>query len=463
MFETVGQREEVTRLRELISERRFFEIRRRLEALDAPTLADLILALGHENQAVVFRLLPKRMAIDAFEHLPFDAQEGLLKALADHDVASILDDMSPDDRTALLEELPGKVTKRLVNLLSPEERTVATQLLGYPEDSIGRLMTPDWVAVKPQWKVREALEHIRHFGRDSETLNVVYVVAKGGLLLDDLRMRELLLTDPELPIEALMDRQFVALHASDDQEEAVAVFRRFDRTALPVVDSEGILVGIVTVDDVLDVAEAEATEDFHKLGASEALDEPYLSIRLGKMIRKRSLWLVLLFFGQMLTASAMGYFEDEISQALVLTIFLPLIISSGGNSGSQAATLTIRALAVGEVRVRDWWRVAQRELGSGLAIGAIMGALGFLRVGVGQWLGEEYGVAWHYLGLTICLSLLGVVVWGTLVGGLLPLVLKRLGVDPAASSTPFVATLVDVTGIVIYFSIAASVLRGVLL
>ncbi|MEX2536896.1 MAG: magnesium transporter [Trueperaceae bacterium] len=463
MVETGFREEEVTRLRELIVDRRFFEIRRRLETLDPPDLADLILALGNENQAVVFRLLPKRMAIEAFEHLPFDVQEGLLKALGDHDVASILDDMSPDDRTALLEELPGKVTKRLLNLLSPEERVVATQLLGFPEESIGRLMTPDWVAVKPQWKVREALEHVRHFGRDSETLNVVYVVAKGGKLLDDIRMRELLLTNPEARIEELMDRQFVALSASDDQEEAVGVFRRFDRTALPVVDSEGILVGIITVDDVLDVAEAEATEDFHKLGASGALDEPYLTIRLGKMIRKRSPWLILLFFGQMLTTSAMGYFGDEIEQALILTIFLPLIISSGGNSGSQAATLTIRAIAVGEARLQDWWRVARRELASGLAIGAVMGALGFLRVAVGEWSGGDYGAAWPYVGLTIWLSLVGVVTWGTLIGGLLPLFLKRLGVDPATSSTPFVATLVDVTGIVIYFSIAASVLRGVLL
>jgi magnesium transporter len=462
-MDTPMREQELLSLAELIGARRFYEARARLLAFDPPTLADMIIALGHEDQAVLFRLLPKGLATLTFEHLPFEAQESLLRALGDHDVASILDAMSPDDRTALLEELPGTVTRRLLNLLSPEERQVATQLLGYPEESIGRLMTPDWVAAKPQWKVREALEHIRHFGRDSETLNVVYVVAKGGRLLDDIRMRELLLVDPEASIEDLMDRQFVALNASDDQEEAVAVFRRFDRTALPVVDSDGILVGIVTVDDVLDVAEAEATEDFHKLGGSAALDEPYLTIRLAKMIRKRSPWLILLFFGQMLTTSAMGYFEEEIDQALVLTLFLPLIISSGGNSGSQAATLTIRALTVGEARLRDWWRVARRELGSGLALGGIMGALGFLRVAIGEWSGGDYGTAWPYVGVTIWLSLLGVVTWGTLMGGLLPFLLKRMGADPATSSTPFVATLVDVTGIVIYFSIAATVLRGILL
>lgn len=463
MVDTASRDEALARIAELVAARRFHEIRERLVSVDAPDLADLMIELRPEDQAVVFRLLPKRLATLTFEHLPFEAQEALLKGLGDHDVAAILDDMSPDDRTALLEELPGLVTKRLLNLLSPEERKVATQLLGYPEDSIGRLMTPDWVAVKPQWTVRDALDHIRHFGRDSETLNVVYVVARGGRLVDDIRMRELLLTDPEAPIENLMDSQFVALQATDDQEEAVAVFRRHDRTALPVVDSEGILVGIVTVDDVLDVAEAEATEDFHKIAASAALDEPYLSIRLGKMIRKRSVWLILLFFGQMLTTNAMGYFDELFSQAVVLTIFLPLIISSGGNSGSQAATLTIRALTVGEARLRDWWRVARRELGSGLVIGSIMGALGFLRVAVEQWLGGAYGPAWPFIGATIWLSLLGVVTWGTLMGGLLPFVLKRAGVDPATSSTPFVATLVDVTGIVIYFSLASVLLRGILL
>ena len=447
----------------LVRERRFAELKTQLVRFEPPDLAEIIRELGTENEAVVFRLLPKDLAVRTFEHLPFDAQESLMHGLADRDVAGILDDMSPDDRTALLEELPGKVTKRMVNLLSPEEREVAVQLLGYPEETIGRLMTPDYVAVKPHWTIREALAHVREYGKDSETLNVVYVVAKGGRLVDDIRMRELLLLHPEARVSELMDEEFVALSAYDDQEEAIALFRRFDRTALPVVDGAGVLVGIVTVDDVLDVAEEEATEDIQMLGGSEALGEPYLQVSLRTMVRKRAPWLVLLFFGQLLTAAAMGSYESALSQALVLALFVPLIISSGGNSGSQAATLVIRALTTGDVKQRDWWKVVQREARSALVIGGILGLLGFARVGVGELIAGEFGPHWPLVGATIALALLGVVLWGSIMGGLLPIVLKWAGADPAASSTPFVATLVDVTGIIIYFSLAVFILQGTLL
>ena len=463
MVEAPGVLELESEVTSLIEARKFIALRRLLETLEPLVLADLITELGRENEAVVFRLLPKRLTIPTFEYLPVDTQEELLKSLGDKDVAAILDDMSPDDRTALLEELPGKVTKRLVNLLSPTERRVATQLLGYPEDSVGRLVTPDYVAVKPPWTVQEVLEHIRVFGRDSETLNVVYVVGAGGVLIDDIGLREVLLASPETLVSDLMDNQFASLSVLDDQETAVTVFRRLDRTALPVVDSGGVLVGILTVDDILDVAEEEATEDIHKLGGSEALDEPYLTIGLFSLIRKRSVWLVLLFFGQMLTATAMGFFEDELARALVLAIFVPLIISSGGNTGSQAATLIIRAMTLGEVRLRDWWRVMRREILSGIIIGGMLGALGFLRIGAAEWLTGAYGGDWLTLGLTIGLSLVGVVLWGTLSGSLLPFALKRLGVDPATSSAPLVSTLVDVTGLVIYFSVASVVLKGTLL
>lgn len=448
---------------DLIAGRRFGDLKRLLLGLDAPDVAELIVELGSEHEAVVFRLLPKERATGVFEHLPFEAQEGLLRAMGDKDVAGILDEMSPDDRTELLGELPGKVMKRLVNLLSPEERDVATRLLGYPEESIGRLMTPDYVQVRPFWTVREALDHVRLYGRDSETLNVVYVTEKGGRLVDDLRMRELLLIEPDARIAELMDLQFVALEAHADQEEAVAEFRKHDRTALPVVDRDGILVGIVTVDDVLDVAEAEATEDIQLLGGSSAFDEPYLSIRVGTMVAKRAPWLILLFFGQMLTATAMAGFEDALSQALVLALFVPLIISSGGNTGSQAATLIIRALTTGEASLRDWGRIVGREAAAAAIIGGILAVLGFARVALGQAFGGGFGEHWILIGATIGLSLLFVVLWGSLVGTVLPMVLERLGADPAASSTPFVATLVDVTGIVLYFSVATVVLRGTLL
>jgi len=447
---------------ELIAARRFGDLRTLLLGQELPDVADLIVELGSDDEAVTFRLLPKDRATTVFELLPFEAQESLLRSLGDEDVARILDDMSPDDRTELLGELPGLVTKRLINLLSPEEREVATRLLGYPEDSIGRLMTPDYVQVKPHWTVHEALEHLRVYGRDSETLNVVYVTEQGRLV-DDLRMRELLLTEPGNLIAELMDRQFVALSVDGDQEDAVSEFRKHDRTALPVTDRDGILVGIVTVDDVLDVAEEEATEDIHLLGGSQAFDEPYLAIRVGTMVAKRLPWLVLLFFGQMLTATAMAGFEDALSQALVLALFVPLIISSGGNSGSQAATLIIRALTTGEASLRDFWRVVGREAAAAGIIGLILASLGFARVALGEAFGGGFGDTWFLVGITIAVSLLFVVLWGSLVGTILPMLLQRLGADPAASSTPFVATLVDVTGIVLYFSVASVVLRGTLL
>lgn len=450
-------------LHAFLEARNFGDLRRLLATLAPPDAAELIAELDPEAEAVAFRRLPRELATQTFEYLPFETQEGLLSGLRDTHVAAILNDMSPDDRTALLEELPGKVTRRLINLLSPEERRVATELLGYPEESVGRLMTPDYIRIKRDWTIARVLAHVREYGRKSETLNMVYVTAPGGRLLDDIGIHEVLLTPPAALVSSLMDYQFIALRVSDDQEQAVALFRRTDRTALPVVDSEGVLVGIVTLDDVLDVAEEEATEDIQRLGGSEALGEPYLTISVFKMVRKRAGWLTLLFFGQMLTATVTGAFEDQLAQALVLVLFIPLIISSGGNSGSQAATLVIRAMTLGEVRLRDWWRVMRREIVSGLVIGGFLGGLGFLRIAVGEWLNGAYGPYWPLVGLTIGFSLVGVVLWGSLSGSLLPFLLKRLGIDPATSSAPFVATLVDVTGLIIYFGVAALLLKGTLL
>jgi magnesium transporter len=324
-------------------------------------------------------------------------------------------------------------------------------------------MTPNYVAVREQWSVREVLDYVRTHGQDSETLNVIYVVDEQGLLIDDIRIRELLLAPLDRQVAELMDRRFVALKAPDDQEAAVAVFRQYDRTALPVTDTTGMLIGIVTIDDVLDVAESAATREIQRIGGSEALDEPYVTIGFATMVRKRAGWLTALFLGEMLTATAMGVFEAEISKAVVLALFVPLIISSGGNSGSQAATLVIRALALGEVGVRDWWRVMRREIFAGLALGAILGSIGFLRITIWSAFSTVYGEHWLLVAVTVSISLVGVVLWGTLSGSLLPFLLKRLGFDPAASSAPFVATLVDVTGLVIYFSVALVVLRGTLL
>jgi magnesium transporter len=450
-------------LAEVLRSRDYARLRDMLRNRHASEVASLLLALSLEDQVVVFRVIPRKDAAVLFEYLSQDSKESLLKAMAQEDVAGLLNNMAPDDRTLFLEELPAEATRQLLTLLTPAERAVAVTLLGYPENSVGRLMTPHYVAVREQWTVREVLDHIRTHGQDSETLNVVYVVDEDGLLVDDIRTRELLLAPLDRRLADLMDRRFVALKATDDQEAAVGVFRQYDRTALPVTDTAGMLIGIVTIDDVLDVAEATATREIQRIGGSEALDEPYISIAFWRMIQKRAGWLTALFLGEMLTATAMGAFEEEISKAVVLALFVPLIISSGGNSGSQAATLVIRALALGEVGLRDWWRVMRREILAGLSLGAILGSIGFLRITLWSAFSDIYGPHWLLVAITVSVALVGVVLWGTLSGSLLPFGLKRLGFDPAASSAPFVATLVDVTGLVIYFSVALVVLKGTLL
>jgi magnesium transporter len=443
--------------------RDFTQLRDIVRNRPAADLAELLADLSLDDQAVVFRLLPRRDAAATFEYLEQDAREALLKTLSKEDVASLLNNMAPDDRTMFLEELPATVTRELLALLTPEERTIAVTLLGYPEHSVGRLMTPDYVAVREDWTVQQVLDYVRTHGQDSETLNMIYVVDPQGVLIDDIRIREFLLNDPARKVSDMMDRRFAALKASDDQQTAVAAFRQHGRTALPVTDTAGILIGIVTIDDVLEVAETEATKDIQRIGGSEALDEPYMEISFLKMVRKRAGWLTALFLGEMLTATAMGFFEDEISKVVLLALFVPLIISSGGNSGSQASTLVIRAMALGEVKLSDWWKVMRRELGAGFALGTILATVGFLRITVWSAFSDIYGVHWLMVAFTVAFALIGVVMWGTLIGSLLPLLLRRLGFDPATSSAPFVATLVDVTGLVIYFSVALVVLRGTLL
>jgi magnesium transporter len=340
-------------------------------------------------------------------------------------------------------------------MLTPAERSIAAKLLGYPENSIGRLMTPHYVSVREHWRISEVLDYIRTHGQDSETLNVVYVVDESGLLIDDIRIREFLLAPVDKHVSDLMDRRFVGLKATDDQKTAISMFRQYDRTALPVTDTAGILIGIVTIDDVLDVAEDAATKEIQNIGGTEALDEPYMKIAMSKMIRKRAGWLTALFLGEMLTATAMGIFEHEIEKVVALALFIPLIISSGGNSGSQAATLVIRALALGEVRLADWWRIVRRELVAGVALGAILGVIGIIRITIWNALfPKAYGEIWLLLAMSVGLALVGIVLWGSLVGSILPMVLQRLGYDPAVSSAPFVATLVDVTGLIIYFTVA---------
>src|SRR4030081_3173470 len=443
----------VPEIKSLIDARNFAALREMFREWPPADVAEVILDMDEDDQVIVFRVLPSALAADVFEYLDVEAQQKLLRGMAHEQVVGILNEMSPDDRTALLEELPSAAARQLIKLLTPEERQIAQSLLGYPEGSIGRLMTPDFIAVHDDWTVKEVLDHVREFGRDSETLNVIYVVDERGKLIDDLRMREFLLRPFEAKVSDFRDRLFVALKVNDSQEEALNAFRRYDRVALPVVDSNGVLVGIVTSDDMLDVAEEEATEDIQKLGGMEALDEPYTTIPLMRMVKKRATWLIILFLGEMLTATAMQGYNGEIEKAAILAMFLPLIISSGGNSGSQASTLVIRAMALGELRLKDWWRVVRREAVAGLLLGSILGSIGFLRITVWSTVSSLYGEHWFLVATTVGLALMAIVLWGTLVGSMLPLILRRLGFDPAASSAPFVATLVDVTGLVVYFSI----------
>lgn len=448
---------------DLIEKRDFLSLKEVLIDWSPADIADLFSDLPPNEQAILFRILPQDLATDTFEYLDVDTQINLLKAMGNEEVAYILNDMSPDDRTALLEELPSQITKQLLMLLTPKERTIAQSLLGYPENSVGRLMTPDYIAVHKDWTVQKVLDYIREYGKDSETLNIIYVVDEVGKLIDDIKIREFLLAPLDTKVSDLMDENFISLKVEDDQETAVEIFRKYDRVALPVTDASGILIGIVTFDDVFDVAEEEATEDIQKLGAVAALEEPYSTISISAMIKKRAIWLSILFVGEMLTASAMGFFENEIAKAVVLALFVPLIISSGGNSGSQAATLVIRAIALGEISIKDWWFVIRREVVIGLSLGIILSIIGFIRIAIWQSASNIYGEYWYLIGLTVSLAILGVVTWGTIVGSTLPLILKKLGLDPAASSAPFVATLVDVTGIIIYFTSAIIFLKGILL
>ncbi|HEX4342769.1 MAG TPA: magnesium transporter [Verrucomicrobiae bacterium] len=450
-------------LKEMIQQRNFTGLREILCDFPAPDIAEIFFDLKPDDEAVLLRILPHDLAAEVFEYLPVDDQEKMLHALGTEEVARILNDLPPDDRTALLEELPAAVTQKLLALLSPSERKIATDLLGYPEQSIGRRMTPEYVAIKQNWTIAEVLDHLRHEQHKRESINQLYVVDDKGRLVDSVRLRNLVVVDPKTPVTELLENQNVSLKATDDQETAIATFKKYGFTILPVVNSADVLVGVVTVDDILHLAEREATEDIQKLGGMEALDAPYMKISLGQMVRKRAPWLIILFLSEMLTTTAMGFFEDEISKAVVLALFLPLIISSGGNSGSQATTLIIRAMALGEVTLGYWWRVMRREILSGFALGLILGTIGFLRITLWHFAFHSYGIHWSLIALTIFFSLTGVVLWGTISGSMLPFILKRCGLDPAASSAPFVATLVDVTGLVIYFMVALQVLSGSLL
>ena len=419
---------------------------------------------NEDYETQIISILSLHRAVSTFKILDVPEQKRIIQSLPALKTAELLNELPADDRTAFLEELPTSVVRELIKLLDPEERKVTLSLLGYPEGSVGRLMTPDYIAVYEDWTVEEVLQEIRKEGKHMETIDVVYVINESGEFIDDIRIREIILSKPDKIVSEIIDRRYIVLHVKDSQEEANNIFKMNNRVALPVVDDHNILVGIVTIDDMLWVANEEFTENMQRMGGTEALDEPYLEIPLFKLFKKRVGWLVILFIGEMLTATAMSFFEDEIAKAIVLALFVPLIISSGGNSGSQASTLIIQAMALGEVYIADWWRVLRREILSGLLLGTVLGIIGFFRIQIwSHFFPQVYGEHALPIAVTVGFSLVGVVLWGTLSGSMLPILLKKLGADPATSSAPFVATLVDVTGLIIYFSFAYLFLRGVLL
>ena len=426
-----------------------------------------VAALMDENEAYESQIishLSLHRAASVFKILELSTQKRIIKSLPAFKTAELLNELPADDRTAFLSELPGNAVRELVKTLNPEERKITLSLLGYPEGSVGRLMTPDYIYVYENDSVADVLNTIRKYAKSSETIDVIYVINEKGELLDDIRIKDFIMATPDKKVNELMDGRFIALSAEEDQEVANEAFKMNNRVALPVISKSNKLLGIVTIDDVLWVANEEFSEDIQKIGGTQALDEPYLEMPLVKLFRKRVGWLIILFIGELFTATAMGYFEDEIQKAVVLALFIPLIISSGGNTGSQASTLIIQAMAMGEISISNWWRVMRREIIQGLMLGAVLGLLGFTRVVVwASIMPDVYGPNYFPIGLSVGIALAGVVLWGTLTGSMLPLILKKLGADPAVSSAPFVATLVDVTGLVIYFSVAYFFLKDILL
>lgn len=449
---------------ELIEAKDWVALKDILNDVPAVDVAKLLEELDAEVAIVIFRLLKKQKAADVFTFLSSGKGMELLDMFTAQQLSDVMSNLEPDERVSLMEELPGNLTQRVMNSMEVEDRKQVQKLLGYPEESVGRLMTPRYVKVRRDWTIQKGMDNIRRFGQSAETVNVIYVVDEEEHLIDDLRLNQLILADPEAPISSLMDESFEALSAFGDQEDAVKMLSKYDRVAMPVVDSDGILVGIVTVDDIIDVAEEETTEDMQLMAGMDVLDDYYSQTTIFEMIKKRIGWLAFLFVGQLFTTTAMGAYESVIANAVFLSLFIPMIISTGGNSGTQAATLIIRALSTDDIDMNEWLKVLGRELLSGLILGLIMAVIGFfVIIGWGYMTNDTLTQELILSAVVVGLSLIGVVLWGNLSGSMLPFVLSKMGLDPAVTSAPFVSTLSDVTGIIIYFSIAIALLEGIVL
>lgn len=436
------------------------------EEMHPADLADVAEAIPRQRVPALLAALPADRAADVLEYLDEELRTEILEAMSTAQAAALVSEMTPDDRVDTLEELEEETADEILSEISPEARRETETLLAYDPDSAGGLMTTEFVSVPETMTVEEALRNVRALARSGrrEAMYAIYATDAAGRVQGVLSLRELLAAPDGARVADVAWQEIMAVLPAADREEVARLTSEYDLVAVPVVDDQGRILGVVTVDDVIDVIQQEQTEDVQKLGGMEALDEPYMQIGLLRMIRKRAGWLSALFLGEMLTATAMGHFEKEIERAAVLAVFLPLIISSGGNSGSQSTSLIIRAMALQEVRLRDWWRVALRELPSGVALGAILGVIGTARILTWQWLGlYSYGSHYALVALAVGVALVGVVTFGSLAGSMLPFVLRRIGFDPASASAPFVATLVDVTGLVIYFTVALLILRGTVL
>ena len=438
-------------MRELIQQKKWGQLRVRLLEMAAPDIAELVTGLAKQERVLLFRALPRQLSSEVFSYLEISNKDSMLMDLTDEETRQLMANLSPDDRTELLEELPGQVTQRLLNLLNPEDLKEARQLLGYPEESVGRLMTPEYVAVRSDWTISLSLQHIRDKGKDSETINVIYVIDEAWKLVDALELRRFILAKPEEPVARIMDHSFISISAFEDREKAVQMIQRYDVDALPVVDSDGVLLGIVTVDDVLDVAQEEATEDIHLGAAISPLKTSYRESGIWLLYRKRIGWLLTLVVVSLISSGVIVYFEQTLASAITLAFFIPLLIATGGNAGAQSATLMVRALATGDISTGYWLNAMAKELAMGATLGLTMGlggwALGLFRGGFD-------------VGLVVGLSMILIVIVASILGAALPFLLTRFRIDPAVASSPLITTVVDGAGLLIYFTIANRILGG---
>jgi magnesium transporter len=440
-------------IRELIAAGEFFRLKQTLTEMDIHDVADLLVRMPEEKElAIAFRLLPKEKAAEIFGEFEPEQQEKLLATFNNTEVADLINHMPPDDRTELLEELPGQVAQKLMNYLRGEELTMARALLAYPEGSIGRVMTPEYVAVRKHWTIQRVLEHLRRVAADRETFYIVFVVDDNWKLVDEIYLEDIVLSEPTETVEELMDGQYSCLTATDDQETAVEAFKKYDAIALPVVDTKGTLVGIVTFDDVMDIQEEESTEDMQRMTGMGPLEYSYFGAGFGRMLKSRLPWLLMLLAAETAAVLVLNGFQKWLA---VLAMFMPLINATAGNTGSQVAGLMIRGLAVQEIDVRDWVRVFAREVGRGMLMGVILAVMAF---GIVLIVGDPADTNLRTTGLAVGMAMIVAVTLANLLGAMLPLMFKRIGVDPAVTSGPFIACVMDVSSILIFFTIASSIL-----